>query len=383
MSRYTPPRNRRNGRLPYVAASVALTASLLPTAAWADPAGSVEPTTVYSSIDSCSLNLSPSTFGPTDVVDVTATFPTTGVYYRVGADGLGAKWASVLLPVTTSPEVLSRQAATIGATYGLATGHHSMDFYAVDAVGDAVGAPLCSASYTYDGPNPAPEFLGVTTYKAVAGQPVSLPTGSYIYTPGVGGASVRSCDLELVSFTPDASSEGGSYGGGIQGGNGGNGGVGGTGGVGGYGGNGGNGGVGGTGGNGGAGGNGGLGTGSVASGPTGVAALDGGTSGLFQPFTGGNGGNGGAGATLPGEPKAVADGLWFTQGDLAPECGTLWGTPTTSGTYVFRQRLTIVCPSDGLLPGDPSSGGVSSQTYAADRLLTLVVDPQVAPAFTG
>ena len=407
MTRYTPPRLRKSA--PFVAASLALSAAMFPTVAVAEESTSVDPATVFSSIESCTLNLSPSTFGPTDALTFSASFSSAGVHYRVGADGLGARWAAVLLQTGNTAEQQTVAANLIEGTHGLASGSHTIDFYGVDGTGAAVGSPLCSAPYTYNGSVPQPQIVGPDVlprgkvgerYDASTGSVAVNPDGSFTYTPTLlGSPIVTSCDIGFVSYTPTANQrdESGSFGGGIQDGVGGNGGNGGTGEVGGYGnggnggtggtgGTGGNGGVGGTGGNGGAGGtrgNGGNGgTGGILSiGPSGVS--QGRDADLFVTDAGGKGGTGGIGQQGDEASKAVAEGLWFTQGDLSPECGRVWGTPTQAGTYTFRQTYTYVSPPTLVAPGSLSVADVEAQVYASSRILTLVVDPAMTPTFTG
>lgn len=106
---------------------------------------------------------------------------------------------------------------------------------------------------------------------------------------GLFGPRVRSCVVHVESFVP------------LVDGNGGDGGIGGYG-------NGGNGGAGGAGGN-------------------------GSNAGLFAISVAGNGGA--VGPDWDGPGTVVTDGLWFIQGDLSPECGRVWGTPTQAGTCTF------------------------------------------------
>ena len=129
MSQHTPPRNRRSVRLPAVAVSIAFSVALLPTVAIAEPATvvAVAPATVYSSIESCTASLTPAVFGPTDTVTLTTSFSgTVGAFLAVGADNLGADYASVVLP-STFADVLSLPVPEFALMFGLAPGSHTMD----------------------------------------------------------------------------------------------------------------------------------------------------------------------------------------------------------------------------------------------------------------
>lgn len=252
--------------------------------------------TVYSSTESCAVTLSPSTFGPTDEVTFSASF------------------------------------SSIGATYGLADGTHTMDFYAVDATGAAVGERLCSSTYTYNGPVAQSMVVGPTELpRATVGVNDVAPTGTYIYTPGVVGATVLSCDIELVSYTPTPNQReaDGSFGGGIQDGQ--------------------------------------------------WYELIPETADVQFPLKGADG----AELAASNNIKQLGLGLSFTPGDLSPECGTLWCTPIQAGAYTFRQKTYFRYPSDSVAPRSISVADVDSQTYASSRILNLEVDLALPPAFTG
>ena len=162
MARSFALRMFRSGRLSYLAAMAVLIGLLVPTVAVAAPAEVVEPATVFSSIESCSVNISPSTFGSTGTITFAFTFAPSGAFVRVGADGLGTREASVLVEPTIAWNSLNAPSATVAATVGLASGSHSVDFYAVDSNGAGTGQPLCSADYIYDGLFPEPAFSGPT-----------------------------------------------------------------------------------------------------------------------------------------------------------------------------------------------------------------------------
>jgi hypothetical protein len=328
---------------------------MLPTVAIAEPATvvAVAPASVYSSIESCTASLTPAVFGPTDTVTLTTSFSgPVGAFFAVGADNLGADYASVVLP-STFAVVLSLPVPEFALMFGLAPGSHTMDMYAVSADGLAVGEPLCSVSYEFG--RSVVEFTGdIELPRGVVGQPYRASTGSMVWGPGAMAVDPRSgsCDLELVSFAErDVDGSGGS------------------------------GGVGGNGGNGGAGGDGNRYYTSPAMGPTGVS---------------GNGGNGGAGGLFDmpyesGDPETESStppfgplfGMQYESGDPEIDCGTFFGTPMAAGTYTLRQTGYFLCPSTVEPKGVLSPSSVSSQTYAVSRLLTWVVDPAVTPTFTG
>ena len=159
----------------------------------------ITPADGYSSIDSCTLSFSPSTFSASDSVIVTTTFGSTPGSYRIGADGLGSNWASVLVgattPLSTANIVTPIPVTTLRASWGLAPGTHSMDFYAVDGTGAAIGSPLCSATYTFTG-EPEPIVFkddGFADVPFRVGEPVSAD-GAFTYTP-TSSARLTRCDL--------------------------------------------------------------------------------------------------------------------------------------------------------------------------------------------
>lgn len=316
-------------RLRNVVVTVLLAAGLTVPIAVAQPATanapepSVAPSGSYPSIDSCTLSLTPMSVGSTDTFTVTATFSPTTARYRLGADGLGAQWAAVL-GGASSPYVLTGPASTIESTIGLASGWHSMDLYAVNADGDAVGQPLCTASYEYRGPVDAPigqplvELPHATTgvpYQSGVVTGTADPSNWWVYTPtgAEGTRVVTSCDVSYVSNTP-------------------------------------------------------------VFGP------------LYEDQ--GNGGRGGLFSPTVTNYKAIGDSpgfqLMFAPADPSLGCGSLMGMFGEPGTYTLLQTVHWTsCPSV-VAPGSVPSAvpsDVASQTYSSQRTLILVVE--MAPSFTG
>lgn len=137
-----------------VAAGVATATPATATAPTTGPAAgtaSISPAPAYTSIDACSLSFGPSTFSASDTLTVTTTFGSTPGWYRIGADGLGRELASVLVNAPATSSTVSVPVATVRENWGLAPGTHSMEFYAVDGTGAAVGSPLCTANYDFAG----------------------------------------------------------------------------------------------------------------------------------------------------------------------------------------------------------------------------------------
>ena len=219
-----------------------------------------------------------------------------------------------------------------------------MDLYAVNADGDAVGQPLCTATYEYDGPVEAP--IGqplVELPHAMTGVPYESgvitgsadPSNWWVYTPtgAEGTRVVTSCNVSFVSATPVF---GPLYDG--QGGNGGKGGAGGV---------------------------------------LRVPSLP-----NYYPIVGGT--DSGFHINLLNTDDEDADHLVFSNDVPADNCGSLSGKLTTPGTYTLLQTVlwkslpSIVAP--GSVPSS-SPSDVPSQTYASQRTLILVVD--MAPSFTG
>jgi len=354
------------------------------------PTTLVVPATAYSSITSCDVTFSKSELTESDSFTVTANFGgATGAYLRIGADGLGADLASVIVSTETVAGLGAATVADHRAALSMAPGSHTMDFYAVTPGGLATGEPLCQVPYRLSGAIPPPRFdtstelpfgsQGAAYYATVGTMPAPGPP----YTP-------VQCDLVSAS----------------RGGSGGNGGNGGAGGVGGTGGNGGAGGwVGGTGGNGGAGGVGGTG-GNGGNGGVGGLFGNGGNGGAGG--VGGNGGNGGNGGLLGGIGGNGGDGsieLRSSAGDIPhielldtglnyfpvvgavgeSGCGHFSGTPTVPGTYSLTlrwlYRFTPGSTAGAVGPTATVSDGVDDQTFATYQTFTLVVE--AAPVFTG
>ncbi|MEI7624139.1 MAG: hypothetical protein WCJ88_11325 [Actinomycetes bacterium] len=119
---------------------------------------------------------------------MSTTFSPTGTSYRVGADGLGPDFALVLLDANSSPNSPSLTGSAIESMIGLASGSHSVEFYAVDAAGAAIGSPLCTASYAYDGPISSPVFTGPTELRGQEGVAINASTGAFTYTPTLAGS---------------------------------------------------------------------------------------------------------------------------------------------------------------------------------------------------
>lgn len=307
---------------------------------------SISPAPSYTPIDGCSLAFTPSTFSATDTFTVTATFGSTPGWYRIGADNLGRELASVLANAPTTSSTVSIPVATVRDNWGLAPGPHSMEFYAVDGTGAAVGSPLCTTNYTFAGePDPFMfEYDGFADFpdRTGAGLDFALrvgePTdsGSFTYTP-TAAARMTSCRVAGAQYDPGA-------------------------------------GWGGTGGRGGAGG---------SAGTASAVAID---------VTDGYGGS------IDLEPGLTADGFNTTVlvgtglafvpavgADLetARRCGKFVGTPTLPGNYTLILETRYVNPwatTPGAVPMSVTVG-VDQQTYVATHTFTFVV--QAAPVFTG
>ena len=398
-------------------------ASGAPTTTSTTPTSLVVPSTAYTSITSCDVTFSKSDLTESDTFMVTSVFNGSGIgSMRIGADGLGPEFASVLVETTLVGGVYG--VADFRAALGMAPGSHTMDFYAVTTDGAATGVPLCRVPYTLTGSTPAPRFNGST----------ELPRGSRGTPYDNGGVHISAtaapytvlrCELVSASHDDGAGGTGGNGGNGGDGGflwgnggsagllggpvesgiggnggNGGNGSVGGNGGSAGLlggpvdagaGGNGGNGSVGGNGGNGGVGGN---------AGPGGNGG-NGGAGGLFSGTVGGNGGAGSVGGSYGGgiqlrpssdrlSTELVDTGLNFFPEDIAghvgqTSCGRVSGTPTRAGTYTLTMRLLYRNASAreaGTAPSATTAAtGVHEQTFATHQTFTLVIEE--TPSFTG
>lgn len=319
------PERVRSNRAGLLSIPVALVMTLLVMAAVAEPATATSPPTVYSSITNCSVGFVPAVFSSSDMVTMSTTFSPTGTSYRVGADGLGPDYASVLLDAITSPNSTVIAGSAIESMIGLASGAHSVEFYAVDASGAAVGSPLCAANYFYEGPIAAPVFTGPAELQAQQGVSVNASTGEFTYTPTLAGSPQhRGCTVDVPSYSWV-----------------------------------------------------------IVSGSEGTLGVD-----QRVPVSGESGGDTGSGVgganivtPIPVTSKSLGDGLWFTPSDTASECGTIWGTPTRATTYTFNQ--TLLFGNGYSYDVSVSSTDASSQTYAVCRTLTLVVEPTATPAFTG
>lgn len=301
---------------------------------------SISPAPSYSSIDNCSLSFSPSTFSATDTFTVTTTFGSAPAWYRIGADGLGPEVASVLVNASSASSTVSVPVATVRENWGLAPGTHSMDFYAVDGTGAAVGAALCTATYSLVGEALLVEF----DRDSFADSPLRVgeqvdSDGVFTYTPSA-TARVTRCDVVGARHTA-ASETGGDGGRGGAGGRGGDGGVG---------------------------------------EDVGEAHPVTGTDIQLEP-----------GTTPDGMNKTilVGTGLEFipstgTDLESSRQCGRISGTPTLPGTYTVTSSYHFVpCPST-TAPGSISTAvtaPVDLQTYAALRTFTIVVE--ATPVFTG
>ena len=295
----------------------------------------VEPASYTQSIDRCTVALTPSTFGPTDTVAVSTTFSPVPAFYQIGADGVGSGSASVAMEAFSASSTTDFSVATLAATWGLAPGTHTIDFYGVTENLVPIGEALCSAGYTLTSTTPAPGFDGPSDLPpGTVGQ--GYETGGFTYTPTAaaqlaGPTSVTTADDDppyrvrrcaLVDATladGGRGGVGGSYSGGIQ--------------------------------------------------------------------EGGAGGRGGLllGAAPDGRSEAIVDtGLVFTPTDEAElaeagSCGRLWGTPTRAGTYAVTVRVEYSCPA----PAGPAAAtaGAEDQTFAVYATFTLEIAP--APSFTG
>ena len=174
----------------------------------AEPATAADPQAVIQSITSCTVTLSPSTFGPTDVITMRAEFSGPD-NYRVGADDLGAEWAAVSLQAGNMVEEQAVAANLVEGTYGLASGSHQMDFYAVDGSGVATGQPLCNARYHCAGSAPAPE---VSIVRPSSTAPWFLPaaqqgleySASFGINVGDPRNQIQSCAVESVYYVPNS-----------------------------------------------------------------------------------------------------------------------------------------------------------------------------------
>ena len=315
-------RRVRSNRSGLLSVPLALIMAMLVTAAVAQPATATatSPATVYSSISSCSA-----VFSSSDMVTMSTTFSPTGTSYRAGADGLGPEYASVLLDAITSPNSTSMAGSAIESMIGLASGAHSVEFYAVDASGAAVGSPLCAANYFYEGSIAAPEFTGPTELQAQQSLFMDGSTGHYTYTPTLAGSPQhRGCTVDVPSN--DWGFVGGSEG-----------------------------------------------------------TLGFEQRIPVNSESGGDTGSGSGAANIVTPvivtSTSLGEGLWFTPSDTASECGNIWGTPTRATTYTFNQ--TLLFGNGYSYDLSVSSTDASSQTYAVRRTLTLVVEPTATPAFTG
>ena len=391
-------------------------ATPFPTSTPATPTTLVVPVTVYTSITSCDVSFSKSDLSESDTFTVTANFDGPGIgFMRIGADDLGPERASVLVDSEFVSGLSTGSVADIQAALSMATGTHTMDFYAVTSDGLATGEPLCRVPYTLTGSTPYPVFTGPT--ELPRGAQGTLYSSNSVGNGGRGGAgvgepftytptaadpfTVQGCELVSASHDGGNGGNAGAGGNGGSAGPGGNGGNAGNGGAGGVGGNGGNGGVGGYGGVGGNGGNGGVGGygGVVGNGGNGGV---GGVGGV-----GGNGGNGGllaggvnlGGVQLVPSPDGLSTELLDTgmnffpadvTGRIGPtSCGRLSGTPTKAGTYWFTVRMLYqLAPvtAPGAVPA-ALSDGVDEQTFATYQTFTHVIEVtptiEATPSFTG
>ena len=321
----------RNGgsRSGLLSIPVALFMALLVMTAVAQPATATtpaaKPATVYSSISSCSVGFAPAVFSSSDTVTMSTTFSPTGTSYRVGADGLGPDYASVVLEAIASPNSTAIAGSAIESMIGLASGAHSVEFYAVDASGAAVGLPLCAVNYWYEGSIAAPEFTGPAELHAQQGVSVNAATGAFTYTPTLAGSPQHlGCTVDVRSYSWV-----------------------------------------------------------IVSGSEGTLDLENRVPVFVE--SGGDAGSGLGGANtvtpIPVTSKPLGDGLWFTPSDTPSECGTIWGTPTMATTYTLDQSLLF---GNGYsYAATVSSIDAASQTYAVRRTLTLVVEPAATPRFTG
>lgn len=284
---------------------------------------SIVPAGGYSSIDACSLSFSPSTFSASDTFTVTTTFGSTPGAYRIGADGLGPELASVLAeavaPLSTANTVTPIPVTSLRANWGLAPGTHSMDFYAVDGTGAAIGTPLCSATYNFVG-EPEPfvfAYLGASPLRVGESVPVNGADGAFVYTP-TADARLTGClwRMECAHMKAqrawDAEEEGRRD---IT-----------------------------------------LEPGVTEDGRALMFLLD--TGLAFIPNVG-------------AAPEA------------SREFGRLSGTPTLPGTYTLTSLYTYECPSAAAPGSIPTAvtAGVDQQTYAGTGTFTFVVE--AAPVFTG
>jgi len=343
------------------------------------PTTLVVPATAYSSITSCDVTFSKSELTESDSFTVTASLGgATGAHLRIGADGLGAELASVIVSAETVAGLGAATVADHRAALSMAPGSHTMDFYAVTPGGLATGEPLCQVPYRLSGAIPPPQFDGSTELPSGSqGEPYRATVGT-MPAPGPAYTPVQ-CDLVSASRggTGGIGGSGGNAGASGSGGNGGVGGSGGNAGASGHGGNGGTGGTGGNGGTAGVGGNGG----------------NGGRAGLF-----GNGGNGGTGGDADIELRSSAGDIphielldtglnYFPVVGAVGEsgCGHFSGTPTVPGTYSLTlrwlYRFTPGSTAGAVGPTATVSDGVDDQTFATYQTFTLVVE--AAPVFTG
>lgn len=337
-----------------VAAGVAMATPATATAPTTGPAAgtaSISPAPAYTSIDACSLAFAPSTFSASDTFTVTATFGSTPGWYRIGADGLGRELASVLVNAPATSSTVSVPVATVRENWGLAPGTHSMEFFAVDGTGAAVGSPLCTANYNfageldpfvvryeYDGFGDFPDRTwALLDFALRVGEPTD--SGSFTYTPNA-AARMTSCRVASAQYDPGA----------VQGGAGGRGGAGG------------------------------------AGGDAGTA------SAVAVDVTDGYGGKIAleSGLTEDGFNKTilVGTGLAFVPAEgadleTARRCGHFVGTPTLPGNYILTLETRYVNPWAAVPGSLPMSVtvGVDQQTYVATHTFTFVVE--TAPVFTG
>ena len=96
----------------------------------------------------CTISFSPSTFGPTDPVNLAVTGTPHPVLIGIGIDNAGAASATNgAIPI--SPYAISLPGAFLSASFNLPTGSHTVQLYAWSgdvATGAATGPALCSTS---------------------------------------------------------------------------------------------------------------------------------------------------------------------------------------------------------------------------------------------
>jgi len=99
----------------------------------------------------CTISFSPSTFGPTDPVNLSVTGTPHPVLIGIGIDNAGAA-AATNGAIPISPYQIARPGAFLSASFNLPTGSHTVQLYAWDgdvATGEATGPALCSTSFNY------------------------------------------------------------------------------------------------------------------------------------------------------------------------------------------------------------------------------------------